>query len=411
MKFFYTLGIYLLSLVLQVFSLFNQKIKLGVAGRKNTFLTLKNSISKADKTIWMHCASLGEYEQGLPVLQELRKTHPEHKIVVSFFSPSGYENKKNAKDFDLAVYLPLDTPKNANYFLDLAHPELILFVKYEVWPNLLLEAKKRTIKSLLISATFRKNQSYFKWYGSLMRKALFSFEHIFTQDENSKQLIESIGYTSVSVSGDTRFDRVYKQLEMNNYIDFIEEFKGSKITIVFGSSWPADDSLFVPFINSYSEKKIKYIVAPHNTKPNYIESLENQINLKTVRFSKMEGETLSDYDVFILDTIGYLSRVYSYADIAYVGGGAGKTGLHNILEPAVFGIPILIGKNYEKFPEAKMLTELKGVISIPNSKELHDKLQSLIESERNRKKQGLINKTFIKENKGAVIHIVNTIRT
>ena len=399
------------SLILKVISFFNTKIKLGVIGRRNTFDILQNKILATDKTIWMHAASLGEFEQGLPVLQELKIKYPNHKIVVSFFSPSGYEVKKNTNDADVVVYLPLDTPNNAKRFLDIVRPELILFVRYEIWPNILLEAKRRQIKSLLISATFRPNQSYFKWYGGLMRKALFSFNHIFTQNKNSKTLVENIGYDSVSVSGDTRFDRVNQQLKADNTISFIEAFIDNKTTVVYGSSWPADDALFIPFINSNKTTNTKYIIAPHNIKPSYIDTIKKSLKAKTVCFSDMKGKNLSEFNVFILDTIGYLGRVYSYADIAYVGGAAGATGLHNILEPAVFGIPIIIGKNYQKFPEAKRLVNLNGVTSVNNQKELRLIMESLIDSKDNRSLQGKINASYVKQNKGAVIKILTNIST
>lgn len=395
-------------MILNVLAFFNQKIKLGVDGRQNTFEILEQNISAGDKTIWMHCASLGEFEQGRPVLQGLKSKYPEHKIVVSFFSPSGYENKKNSKDADILVYLPLDTKQNAKCFLDFVHPELILFVKYEIWPNILLEAKKREIKSLLISATFRENQSYFKWYGGLMKKALFSFDHIFTQDENSKKLIASLGYNSVSKAGDTRFDRVNQQLEIDNSLDFISEFATNETCVVFGSSWPADDALFIDFINNSTSGK--FIIAPHNIKPSNIESLKIQLKVKTVCYSEMKGENLSKSRVFILDTIGYLTKVYSYADIAYVGGAAGNTGLHNVLEAAVFGIPIIIGKNYKKFPEAKTLIELGGLSSVQDSNELKKHLSLLVNDEKIRKSKGKINSKFIQNNTGAVIQILDYIR-
>ncbi|WP_366663753.1 glycosyltransferase N-terminal domain-containing protein [Winogradskyella sp.] len=410
LKLLYSIGIHIVNSVLKPVSLFNDKIKLGVIGRKETFKILESSISKTDRTIWMHCASLGEYEQGLPVLKALRSQCPNHKIIVSFFSPSGYEVKKNTKDVDVVVYLPFDTSTNANKFLNLVRPDLILFVKYEIWPNLLLEAKKRNIHTLLISATFRVNQSYFNWYGSYMKKALFSFNHIFTQDEASKNILIDNGYKSVSVSGDTRFDRVTEQLQDNNTIEFIDEFIDDKTTVVFGSTWPADDELFVPFINS-NIGKAKYIIAPHNIKPNYIDSIENQLEGTVVRFSQMKGKKLSEYNIFILDTIGYLSRVYSYADIAYVGGAAGQTGLHNILEPAVFGIPIIIGKNYDKFPEAKTLINLGGIKSVTNTSELGLNLKVLVESKDLRLKLGAISSEFISEHKGAVVQILDYIRT
>jgi 3-deoxy-D-manno-octulosonic-acid transferase len=390
--------------------LFNTKLKQGVIGRNETFEKLRKAIQPEDKTFWFHCASLGEYEQGLPVFEALKSKYPNHKIVLSFFSPSGYEVRKNTKLADVVVYLPLDTKANAKYFLDLVNPEYILFVKYEIWPNLLLEIKKRELKAVLISATFRKNQSFFKWYGGFMRSALFGFNHIFTQNEHSKVLLESVGYKNVCVSGDTRFDRVTNQLAIDNTVSFIEDFKANNLCIVFGSTWPDDDKLYLDFINKNENPNLKFVIAPHNIKPNYISSLQSQLKVKTICFSKMNSENLGTYKVFILDTIGYLSKVYSYADIAYVGGGAGKTGLHNILEPAVFGIPILIGKHYDKFPEAKSLIKLGGVVSISNSKTLQSSLQALLINSNLREKQGLTNKVFIEKNKGAVIQILDYIR-
>lgn len=359
----------------------------------------------------MHCASLGEFEQGLPVIQKLKIEYPNHKIIISFFSPSGYEVKKRTPFADVVVYLPLDTKANAKRFLSAIHPDLIIFVKYEIWPNLLLEIKKRKLTALLISATFRKKQSFFRWYGALMKKALFSFEHIFTQDENSKKLIESIGYKSVSISGDTRFDRVASQLNINNTIDFLSDFINNKTTIIFGSSWPEDDALFIPFINNYKSSDVKFIIAPHNISTNYTTQLVKQIKQKTICFSELDGKNLKEYSVFIIDTIGYLGRAYSYADIAYVGGAAGKTGLHNVLEPSVFGIPIVIGGNFEKFPEAKVLIAKNGISSVTSSKELCLKLEELIINIEKRKTQGQINADFVNNNKGAVIQIIDYIRT
>lgn len=410
MKGLYSIGIYLAGFVIRLLAVFNPKLKHGLLGRKATFSILRKTISPTDKTIWMHCASLGEYEQGLPVLEELKTKYPNHKFIISFFSPSGYEVKKNVTIADAVVYLPLDTKNNAKQFLDLAHPDLILFVKYEIWPNLLLEIKKRTLKALLISATFRKNQSFFKWYGLLMKKALFAFEHIFTQDETSKILIESIGYNSVSVAGDTRFDRVFSQLKNDNTIDFIDTFKDGKTTVVFGSSWPEDDALFIPFINTYTSSEVKFIIAPHNINSNYTTSLKKQLKVASVCFSELNKKNPKNYRVFILDTIGYLSRAYNYADIAYVGGAAGNTGLHNILEPAVFGIPIIIGKNYAKFPEAKALIERNGVKSVTNKKELCHSITLLIENKTQQEVSGKINADYIKNNTGAVIQIIDYIR-
>lgn len=407
LRIFYSIGIYIASFVLRILALFNTKLKQGVEGRSETFAKLKNAIQAEDKTFWFHCASLGEYEQGLPVFEALKSKHPNYKIVLSFFSPSGYEVRKNTKLADVVVYFPLDTKANAKRFLDLVNPEYTLFVKYDIWPNFLLEIKKRQLKAVLISAVFRENQSFFKWYGDFMKSALFAFDHIFTQNEDSKVLLESIGYKNVSVSGDTRFDRVSNQLNIDNTVDFIQRFKNNKLCIVFGSTWPDDDKLYLDFINKNENPNLKFVIAPHNIKQSYISSLQAQLQVKTICYSQMTTENLADHKVFILDTIGYLSKVYSYADIAYVGGGAGTTGLHNILEPAVFGIPIFIGKNYGKFPEAKALIDLGGVISFANPDAFNSTLNALILDENLRKNQGAITRSFIANHTGAVHNIMN----
>ena len=388
MRLLYNIGIYITSVLIKILAVYNQKLKLGVNGRKETFKLLQSSISENDKVFWFHCASLGEYEQGLPVFEALKKRHPNYKIVLSFFSPSGYEVRKNADIADVVVYLPLDTAQNAKRFLDLTNPSYIIFVKYEIWPNLLGEIKRRNLNGILISTLFRENHSFFKWYGSLRRKALFAFKHIFTQDEKSKILLGSIQYKNVSVSGDTRFDRVTNQLRIDNSLPFIEKFINNKLCVVFGSTWPEDDKLYLDFINNNSSKDIKYIIAPHNIKPNYITSLKSQLTVSNVCYSAMETKNLNDSNVFILDTIGYLSKVYSHADITYVGGGAGNTGLHNILEPAVFGIPIIIGKNFDKFPEAKTLMALNGLVSVSSQQEFNKIVTSLLKNVSKRREMG-----------------------
>jgi len=407
LKGLYSIGIHIASFVIKVAALFNSKLKQGIDGRKETFLKLENTIQSNDNTFWFHCASLGEYEQGLPIFEALKTKHPDHKVVLSFFSPSGYEVRKNTKIADVVVYLPLDTTLNAKRFLNLVNPNYILFVKYEIWPNFLHEIKKRQLKAILISAVFRKDQAFFKWYGNYMKSALFGFNHIFTQDENSKVLLESIHYNSVSVSGDTRFDRVSNQLKVDNKVSFIEDFKANNLCVVFGSTWQDDDKLYIDFINKNENSGLKFVIAPHNIKSSYIASLKTQLKVKTICYSELSDENLMDYKVFILDTIGYLSKVYSYADIAYVGGGAGSTGLHNILEPAVFGIPILIGKHYEKFPEAKTLIDLGGVTTVASSLAFNSTLNALITDNVLRKNQGDITKSFIDTNKGAVLGIMD----
>ncbi|MDA0178344.1 3-deoxy-D-manno-octulosonic acid transferase [Mesoflavibacter profundi] len=409
MNIIYNILIYLTSLVLKVIALFNHKIKLGVKGRANTFNSLKNEIKKDDKTLWFHCASLGEYEQGLPVFNVLRKDYPKHKIVLTFFSPSGYEIRKNAPFADVVVYLPLDTKSNAKQFIKLVNPELTVFVKYEIWPNYLNEIKKNGLRAVLISAVFRKDQSFFKWYGTQTKQALFAFEHIFTQNEASKNLLESIGYKNATVSGDTRFDRVLNQLQIDNTLDFIETFKHDKLCIVIGSSWPEDEAILVPYINQ-CKHDVKFIIAPHNIKAKQIEGLKQSLQKETVLFSNKENYNLKDSQVFIVDTIGFLSKIYSYANIAYVGGAMGTTGLHNILEPAVFGVPIIIGSNHKKFPEAQAMIDHSNVFSVNDYTSLKNKLDLLIDNKTVREETGEKSFNFVKEKEGAVIQIVKFLR-
>jgi len=386
--------LYIASFFLKAVAPFSHKIKLGVKGRAETFNRLKNAIHSNDKTLWFHCASLGEYEQGVPVFEVLRRDHPNHKIVLSFFSPSGYEVKKNNAIADVVVYLPIDTQKNAKRFISHIKPELTVFVKYEIWPNFLKILKEKNHHTILISALIRPNQAFFKPYGTILKQALFSFDHIFTQNENSKTLLEKFNYKSVSTSGDTRFDRVLLQLEQDNSLQFIEQFKQNNLCVVAGSTWPKDEKLLVKYINE-TNLDTKFIIAPHNIKPNQIHQLKRSLTKKTVLFSEKSEKQISNYQVFILDTIGILSKAYSYGDIAYVGGAIGKTGLHNTLEAAIFKIPIIIGDNYSNFPEASDMINNKGMYSISNQKELNDCMNLLVKNIEERQHAGQQNLDYI----------------
>lgn len=410
MKPLYNITLYIAGIILKILAFFNNKIKLGVDGRSKTFKILEEHLSKHDQTFWFHCASLGEYEQGLPIFKQLRAENPHHKIVLTFFSPSGYEIRKNTEIADVVVYLPMDTKRNAKRFVKLVHPELTIFVKYEIWPNYLNELKKQGLRAILISAVFRKEQSYFKFYGGMMRDALRTFEHIFVQDESSKRLLSSNHFDNVTVAGDTRYDRVSDQLLQDNALLFIEDFVDGKLCIVVGSSWPEDEALFIAYINSFPSDSVKFIIAPHNIKSNQMAHFANQLNKKSVLFSEKDDKILSEFEVFIVDTIGLLSKIYSYADIAYVGGAMGNTGLHNILEPAVFGVPIIIGKNYKKFPEAFQMIANGGVLSIKNKEELQASLNRLLKNSEERIALGDLNSNFIASNKGAVVQIMSYIR-
>ena len=408
MLFLYNLIVQIAAFSLKIVALFSPKMKLFVEGRKPVFTTLKQKIKPTDTTIWFHAASLGEYEQGLPVIEKIKEQFPSHKIILTFFSPSGYEVRKNNTVADVTVYLPLDTKKNAQNFLKLVHPDLVFFIKYEYWPNYLHELKKQNTKTYLISGILRKNQLFFKWYGGFYRTALNTFTYFFVQNETSKKLLQEIGKNNVSVSGDTRFDRVAAILEKDNSLDFISQFKDNTVTIVVGSSWPKDENLLVDFINS-NTLNVKFIIAPHNIKEEQIQALKNSITKKTVLFSEKEGKSLADFDVFIIDTIGILTKIYSYADIAYVGGGFGNSGIHNVLEPATFGVPILIGPNYSHFAEATALVNMDACVSISNQKELKEALENLIHNDDIRHEKGHMCSTFVQMNKGATQMIVSRI--
>jgi 3-deoxy-D-manno-octulosonic-acid transferase len=393
---------------LRLLALFSDKLKLFVNGRRETFSILEQSISPEDSVIWVHVASLGEFEQGRPLIEKIRIEYPDHKIVLTFFSPSGYEVKKNTSIADVVTYLPIDTKSNVIRFLEITQPKLAVFVKYEIWPNYLNELQKRDVKAILISAIFTKEQAYFKWYGGFMRNALRRFEHIFVQDEKSKSLLETIEIKNTSISGDTRADRVAVILEQNNTLPFMDAFKKDSLCVVAGSTWMEDEATLLSFINS-TKKKLKFILAPHKIVEDKIMGLAASIDKKSALFSNIDIQTIGDYEVLIIDHIGLLTKIYSYADIAYVGGGF-ASGLHNTLEPAVFGIPVIIGPKYKGFKEAEELIAKKGIISIDSKHGFKEELNRLLENDDYRNKTGYINADYIAQNKGASIQIMDYLR-
>ena len=410
MGLFYNIIVGFAAITVRLIGGFHKKIQKGQKGRSESYQILAQELKQTDKVIWMHCASLGEYEQGLPVFEALKKHYKDHKFVMTFFSPSGYEIRKNNPISDVVVYLPLDQKSEVKKFLDLTHPDLVVFVKYDLWPNYLLELKRRNITSILISALFRPSQAYFKFYGKWFKKLLFSFDHIFTQDSGSKALLNSIGYDAVTVSGDTRFDRVGNQTTTDNSLDFIAEFKNNQICIVAGSTWPEDELLLVEYINNCKDG-IKFVIAPHNMDLNQIKSLTKRIQKPTVLYSNYKNETLNDKTIFVVDTIGLLTKIYNYADIAYVGGAMGTTGLHNTLEAATFGVPIVIGKNYKKFPEANAMLSKGGLFSIRTFESLESTLNMLVNDPKKRVECGRKNKDYIEVNKGASELIMTALKS
>ena len=405
----YSFVVFLTQFLLNGIAFFNKKIKLFTEGRKETFSKISNKIKSTDKVIWIHCASLGEFEQGRPIVEQLKSELPLHKIVITFFSPSGYEVRKNYNLATVVCYLPLDSPKNAHRFLDLVNPELAIFVKYEFWPNILSELKNRNIKTVLVSAIFRKNQIFFKWYGKWMRNSLKSVSHFFVQDQNSEKLLKSIGFSNVTISGDTRFDRVFEISNQNNELPFIAEFKNNCYTVVVGSSWKEDEELLVQYINQASENE-KFVIAPHNIHAAEIENLKKSIAKKTVLFSEKEDKNLNEFQVFIIDTVGILTKIYSYADVAYVGGGYTKSGVHNVLEPASFGVPIIIGPNYKKFKEAIDLVKIRACFSVNNFENLSVLLTTYFTNEKLRIETGKKSLQFVKNKIGATDKIINYLK-
>ena len=386
--------------MLSIIAFFNNKIKLFVNGRKESFKKL-TALKKEDKIIWIHAASLGEFEQGRPIIESIKKEQPAYKIVLTFFSPSGYEVQKNYELAEVVCYLPTDTNKNVRKFLAIVNPSLAIFIKYEFWPNYLQGLKKRNISTILVSGIFRENQIFFKPLGGFMKKSLKAFDHFFVQDETSKQLLNSIDIQNVTISGDTRFDRVYEILERDNTLKFITEFKNNQYTVVAGSTWKEDEELIVNYINTTSSNDEKFIIAPHNINNKDIVALKNTIKKKVVLFSEKEGKNLSEFDVFIVDTIGILTKIYSTANVAYVGGGLTKNGVHNVLEPATFGVPIVIGPAYKKYKEVVDLVALKGCKVIVNQKEFSTIFTTLKSDIEFREQLGKINQHFIKDNIGA----------
>jgi 3-deoxy-D-manno-octulosonic-acid transferase len=371
----YNIGIQLYFFTIWLVSFFNKKAKRWLNGRKNTkFSGFKDSI-------WFHFASLGEFEQGRPVLEEMRKLYPENKIVITFFSPSGYEVRKNTPLADAVYYLPLDTAKNARKFIDAIQPKLAVFTKYEYWYHFFNEMHRRDIPLYIISGIFRPGQVFFKWYGSLHRRILGFVTWFFVQDENSKQLLQGIDVKNVTVSGDTRFDRVWANAQSPKALPVIDEFKNGQKLFIAGSTWPQDEQLIVSLGIRYP--KWKFIFAPHEISEEKINDLINLLpGRSALRFSQIPNDKhqVADYQTLIIDNIGMLSALYYYADIAFIGGGFGA-GIHNTLEAAAFGLPVIFGPNFARFKEARDLVALKAGFSINDELQLKEIAETLVADE------------------------------
>ncbi|OFX43156.1 MAG: hypothetical protein A2X05_14310 [Bacteroidetes bacterium GWE2_41_25] len=399
----YNLGIYLLSALARVFALFNSKTRFWVEGIKGWEGKISQKIKPGDKTAWIHCASLGEFEQGRPVIEAMKKERPELRIVLTFFSPSGYEVRKNYDKADCIIYLPEDTPFNAENFVRLINPELAILVKYEFWNNYISELYKREIPIYLVSGIFRPGQHFFSWYGSFFRSMLRKFEMIFVQDQTSLELLSGIGISNALVTGDTRFDRVVQIAGAAGDIKQLEQFRGNEKMFLAGSSWKQDEEIIARYINDHP-LRMKWVFAPHEIHRENIERLERLFSVKSVRFSEFT-ETESDARVLIIDNIGMLSSAYRYAYIAAIGGGFGK-GIHNILEAACWGVPVMFGPRHEKFREAIELIKENGAMTFDSYNQFSDILDKWLADESFYLKSANAASFYITKNKGATEKIL-----
>jgi 3-deoxy-D-manno-octulosonic-acid transferase len=418
MRAFYNLFLLLYPVGARLLSYKNEKAKKWVEGRRGLFNTLASTVKQDKSIIWIHCASLGEFEQGRPLIEELPFTFPGTKILLTFFSPSGYEVQKNYKGADYIFYLPLDSAWNATRFMDIVNPALIIFIKYDFWYYYILEAKKRKIPFILASGIFRKSQPFFQWYGNFHRQMISSFTYVFVQDHNSANLLNSISINNVAVTGDTRFDRVLAIAQQFQPIEIIERFCGSHPVIVAGSTWTEDDKELDHYANE--NHHIRFIIAPHDISKARIEECKslyrNSITLSELnaRFESLNEVTFNiqhlPFNTLIIDNIGLLSKLYRFAKIAYIGGGFGEDGVHNVLEAAVYGKPVVFGPVYEKYIEAVQLIESGGAFSISTALELEKQFNNLMDDELLYKQACLASKDFVLQNAGATKKIIKFIQ-
>ena len=406
----YTIGILLYRFIIIVVSPFNGKAKKWLNGRKDIISKLKATTNGYDKIAWFHCSSLGEFEQGRTVMEAFRKQYNDYKILLTFFSPSGYEVRKNYEAADWVFYLPLDTHRNAKRFIAAVNPTIAIFVKYEFWYYYLTQLKRKGVNTYLASAVFRSKQAFFKWYGGFFRKMLTCYKLLFVQNQQSVELLNSINITNTFLAGDTRFDRVYELAQNATDIPILTQFcSNAKLTLIAGSTWHEDEVLLADYFAS--QQNLKLIIAPHEVENSRIERLQKQLQAyKTIRYTEVSDSTdLTAYNVLIIDTIGLLMSAYRYGDISYVGGGFGSSGIHNTLEPATFGIPVVFGPIYDKFKEAVELVEAGGAFSAANQQELTSILNKLITNNDLRVQCGNICKAYVEQKRGATKAILSNI--
>ena len=410
----YSLAIHFYAFIIALISPFHKKARIMRLGQWKTNSILREKIDRNAKYIWFHASSLGEFEQGRPMMEKIKAEHPEYKILLTFFSPSGYEVRKNYNGADVICYLPFDTPYRVKKFLNLANPSIAVFIKYEFWGNYLQELKHRNIPVYIISSIFRRDQLFFQWFGYPYRKMLYCFTHLFVQDDRSAALLKEFGITNVTVTGDTRFDRVLDVRNQARELSPVEHFvceggKEKRLTLVAGSSWPQDEEILIPYFNEHPEMKL--IIAPHEIHREHLMYIESLLKRPAVRLPDVfHDQSLAEgKDCLIVDSFGLLSSIYRYGTIAYIGGGFGA-GIHNTLEAAVYGIPVLFGPKYHKFKEAKDLIKVGGGFSVSDKQSFCEKMDELLTYHEVLEAAGESAGQFVNGNAGATDKILRIIK-
>ena len=404
----YNLIIYIYLLGVAIYSRFNEQVRKMWRGERAAFNVLKEKVDPAAKYVWFHAASLGEFEQGRPLMEQLRRDHPDYKILLTFFSPSGYEVRKNYQGADIICYLPLDTPINAIRFLRLVRPVMAFFIKYEFWYNYLHILKHRHVPVYSVSSIFRPDQVFFRWYGRQYGRVLNCFTHFFVQNEVSRELLGNIGINCVSVVGDTRFDRVLQIKEQAKQLPIVEAFANNNKVFVAGSSWPPDEDIFIRYFNEHLEWKL--IIAPHVIGEDHLQQIIGKLDgRKVVRYTEAEkaSDALSSYDVLIIDCFGLLSSIYHYGSVAYVGGGFG-VGIHNLLEAAVWDVPVFFGPNNQRFQEAQGLKQ-SGGLEITDYDSFSGQMNRLSADANYLDEQGRLAGQYVKSRSGATSKVLSAV--
>ena len=403
----YNLGIHIYQLGIRLAGLFSDKPAKMVKGHREAYDLLKSKIDRNARYIWFHAASLGEFEQGRPLIERIRQEYPQYKILQTFFSPSGYEVRKNYEGADIVCYLPMDTPGNAKKFINLVNPCMVFFVKYEFWQNYLNTLYNKGVPVYSVSSIFRPNQIFFRWYGKGYQQVLRTFEHLFVQNEESKKLLANIGVMNTTVVGDTRFDRVLDICAAAKQLPLVQKFKGDALTFVAGSSWGPDEDIFIKYFNAHPEMKL--IIAPHVVNDSHMKEIVSKLQRPCIRYTQATEENVQQADCLIIDCYGLLSSIYRYGEISYIGGGFG-VGIHNVLEAAVYGIPVIFGPNNKKFREAQHLLANKGGFEVNGYEDFEVLMDKLLTDEAYLQASGQAAGDYVKNNSGAMEKIMDYVK-